>query len=111
MTLDAALKALAHPGRRAMLRLVWDAELTSSELAERTGMTKPGASQHLRMLRETGLVRARVAANRRLYRVDQDRMRELRLFLDDFWAGPLARLKALAETRAREEAGQADPSA
>ena len=56
MTVDAALKALAHPGRRAMLRLVWDAELTASELAQRTGMTKPGASQHLRMLRDAGLV-------------------------------------------------------
>lgn len=111
MTLDAALKALAHPGRRAMLRLVWDAELTSSELAERTGMTKPGASQHLRMLRDAGLVQARVAANRRLYRVDQDRIRELRLFLDDFWAGPLVRLKAMAETRARKEDRQTDPSA
>src|SRR3954451_6591417 len=111
MIVDAALKALAHPGRRAMLRLVWDAELTSTELAERTGMTKPGASQHLRMLRDAGLVHARVAANRRLYRVDQDRMRELRAFLDDFWQGPLARLKAMAETRAREEVGQSGPSA
>lgn len=111
MTVDAALKALAHPGRRAMLRLVWDDELTSSELAERTGMTKPGASQHLRLLRDAGLVRARVAANRRLYRVDQDRMRELRVFLDDFWQGPLARLKALAEARAQDEAGLSEPPA
>lgn len=111
MTVDAALKALAHPGRRAMLRLVWDAELTSSELAERTGMTKPGASQHLRMLRDAGLVRARVAANRRLYRVDQDRMHELRAFLDDFWQGPLARLKAVAEARARAEHEHTEPPA
>jgi DNA-binding transcriptional ArsR family regulator len=106
--MDAALRALAHPGRRAMLRLVWDAELTSSEIAERTGMTKPGASQHLRMLRDAGLVRVRVAANRRLYRVDHDRMRELRGFLDDFWSRPLARLKALAEARAQAEAEQSD---
>jgi DNA-binding transcriptional ArsR family regulator len=106
--MDAALKALAHPGRRAMLRLVWDAELTSSEIAERTGMTKPGASQHLRMLRDAGLVKVRVAANRRLYRVDHDRMRELRDFLDDFWSGPLARLKELAEARAQAEAGPSD---
>jgi DNA-binding transcriptional ArsR family regulator len=102
--MDAVLRALAHPGRRAMLRLVWDAELTSSEIAERTGMTKPGASQHLRMLRDAGLMRVRVAANRRLYRVDHDRLRELRHFLDDFWSGPLARLKELAEARARAEA-------
>jgi DNA-binding transcriptional ArsR family regulator len=101
---DAALKALAHPGRRAMLRLVWEAELTSSEIAERTGMTKPGASQHLRMLRDAGLVQVRVAANRRLYRVDHERMRDLQLFLDDFWRGPLARLKALAEARVQAEA-------
>jgi DNA-binding transcriptional ArsR family regulator len=106
--MDAALKALAHPGRRAMLRLVWDAELTSSEIAERTGMTKPGASQHLRMLRDAGLVRVRVAANRRLYRVDHDRFRELRDFLDDFWTDPLVRLKALAEARAQAEAGQSE---
>ena len=108
--MDAALKALAHPGRRAMLRLVWDAELTSSEIAERTGMTKPGASQHLRMLRDAGLVSVRVAANRRLYRVDHDRMRELRFFLDDFWSGPLARLKALAEARVQADAGQSEPT-
>jgi DNA-binding transcriptional ArsR family regulator len=109
MSLDAALRALAHPGRRAMLRLVWEGELTATELAEHTGMTKPGASQHLKILRDAGLVRARIAANRRLYRVDQDRMRELRLFLDDFWQGPLARLKALAEARAQEEAESLDP--
>jgi DNA-binding transcriptional ArsR family regulator len=106
--MDAALKALAHPGRRAMLRLVWDAELTSSEIAERTGMTKPAASQHLRMLRDAGLVGVRVAANRRLYRVDHARMRELRLFLDDFWGGRLARLKALAEARTQADAGQSE---
>jgi DNA-binding transcriptional ArsR family regulator len=109
MSIDAALKALAHPGRRAMLRLVWDSELTSSELARRTGMTKPGASQHLRMLRSAGLVRARVAANRRLYRLDPDRMHELRVFLEAFWQGPLVRLKAMAEARALEEAEQVDP--
>jgi DNA-binding transcriptional ArsR family regulator len=106
--MDAALKALAHPGRRAMLRLAWDAELTSSEIAERTGMTRPGASQHLKMLRDAGLVRVRVAANRRLYRVDHDRIRELRGVLDDFWSGPLSRLKELAETRAQAEAGHTD---
>lgn len=99
--MDAVLKALAHPGRRTILRLVCDAEFTAGELADRAGMTKPGASQHLRLLREAGLVRVRVAANRRLYRVDQDRMGELRAFLDDFWSGPLLRLKALAEARAQ----------
>ncbi len=42
--MDAALKAVAHPGRRAMLRLVWDAELTSSELAEARAQAEAGPS-------------------------------------------------------------------
>lgn len=95
--MDDALRALAHPGRRVMLRLIWDAELTSSELAARAGMTKPGASQHLKLLREAGLVHVRVDVNRRLYRVDRERMAELRSMLDDFWRGPLDRLTELAE--------------
>lgn len=99
--MDDALRALAHPGRRAMLRLIGEGELTSSELAVRTGMTKPSASQHLKLLREAGLVRVRVDVNRRLYRVDRDRMAELRVMLDDFWSGPLGRLKDLAESQAR----------
>ena len=107
--MDIALKALAHPGRRVMLRLIWDAELTSSELAERAGMTKPGASQHLRLLREAGLVRVRIDANRRLYRVDRERMDELRVLLNEFWSGPLARLKEMAEDRARSGGNRAGP--
>ena len=105
--MEAALKALAHPGRREMLRLVWDAELTAGELAQRTGMTKPGASQHLRLLREAGLVRVRVAANRRLYRVDHDGMRQLRSFLEDFWGERLLRLKDSAEARSQLAADNA----
>jgi DNA-binding transcriptional ArsR family regulator len=106
--MDAALRALAHPGRRAMLRLVWDAELTAGDLADRTDMSRPAASQHLRMLREAGLMRVRVAANRRLYRVDHDRMSELRAFLDDFWGDRLQRLKAMAEARYAAESDGLD---
>jgi DNA-binding transcriptional ArsR family regulator len=71
-------------------------------------MTKPAASQHLKMLRDAGLVSVRVTANRRLYRVDHHRMRDLRSFLDDFWSGPLTRLKALAEARAEAERAASD---
>ena len=102
--MDAALKAIAHPGRRTMLRLVLEAELTSGELAERSGMSKPAASQHLRLLREAGLVRVRVAANRRLYRVDHDRLNQVRSFLEEFWGDRLLALKDAAEARARAEA-------
>lgn len=72
-------------------------------------MTKPGASQHLRLLREAGLVRVRIDANRRLYRVDRERMDELRVLLNEFWSGPLARLKEMAEDRARSGGSHAGP--
>lgn len=107
MTTDDAveqgIQALAHRGRRTMLRLVRDEERTSSELADAAGLTRSAASQHLRILRDAGLVHVRVDANRRLYRADMDRLATLRTSLDDFWGDSLADLKRTAEatTRAR----------
>lgn len=94
---EEAIRALAHPGRRTMLRLVWDAERTATDLAEAAGLSKSAASQHLKLLREAGLVRVRADATRRLYRADLDRVAELARFLDDFWAAPLDRLRGSAE--------------
>ena len=99
---DDALRALAHPGRRAMLRLVWDRERPATELADAAGLSKSAASQHLKLLRDAGLVSVRVDANRRLYRADLERVGELASFLDEFWAMPLARLRATAESMAGE---------
>ena len=98
---DEALRAIAHPGRRTMLRLVWDAERPATELADAAGLTKSAASQHLKQLRDAGLVTARVDANRRLYRADLQRVAEIASFLDEFWATPLQRLRAAAESIAR----------
>ncbi|HJW61993.1 MAG TPA: metalloregulator ArsR/SmtB family transcription factor, partial [Actinomycetes bacterium] len=70
MPVDETLRALAHPARRVMLELVWDAERSSSELAEAAALTRPAASQHLKVLRDAGLVQVRVDGNQRLYRVD-----------------------------------------
>ena len=81
-----------------MLRLAWDTERTSSELADAAGLSRSAASQHLRLLREAGLVHVRVDANRRLYRVDVERLAELRAFLDEFWGERLGELKVAAET-------------
>ena len=87
--LEEAIRALAHPGRRVMLRLVWDDERPATELAEAAGLSKSAASQHLKLLREAGLVQVRVDATRRLYRADLARVAEVAGFLDDFWATPL----------------------
>jgi len=96
--METALHAISHSGRRAMLRLAWDRERSSTELAETAGLTRSAASQHLKVLREAGLVQVRVDANRRLYRVDPDRLASLRAFLDDFWGEQLDTLKTTAET-------------
>jgi DNA-binding transcriptional ArsR family regulator len=98
---EDALAAITHRGRRAMLRLAWDAERTSSELADTAGLSKSAASQHLKVLRDAGLVHVRVDANRRLYRVDPERLAALRAFLDDFWGDHLDTLAATAEATHR----------
>ena len=95
--LEDAIRALAHPGRRAMLRLVWDEERPATELADAAGLSRSAASQHLKLLRDAGLITVRVDATRRLYRADLVRVNQVASFLDDFWAAPLGRLKAAAE--------------
>lgn len=105
--LDDALQAIGHPGRRAMLRRAWDAERTSGELAEAAGLSQSAASQHLKLLRDQGLVHVRVDANRRLYRVDVERLAELRAHLDEFWGDRLEVLKSDVEQAPRRRRGTA----
>ncbi len=97
--LEDSIRALAHPGRRAMLQCVWDEERPATDLAAAAGLSRSAASQHLKLLRDVGLVTMRVDSTRRLYRADLQRVAEVARFLDDFWATPLDRLKAAAESR------------
>jgi DNA-binding transcriptional ArsR family regulator len=96
-----AIDAIAHPGRRALLRLVLDRELPVSALAERAGLSQPAASQHLKVLRDAGLVRGRVDGRRRLYRVDLEGLERLRRELDAYWGPALAALRDAAEAGGR----------
>jgi DNA-binding transcriptional ArsR family regulator len=99
--MDAAIAAIAHPARRHLLLLVRDGERTPSELADRVGLTRPGTSQHLRVLRDAGLVSVRRYGGNRYYRADRDRLEAVRAQLEEFWLGRVAALKRTAE----EEAG------
>ena len=83
--MDEALRAIANRRRRTILGLVWDRERTASEIAALSALSKPAASQHLRVLREAALVRVRSAGNQRLYRADRERIAALRRDLDAFW--------------------------
>jgi len=98
--MQAELEAISHPGRRKMLELVMERELQAGELAALTGMKQPAASQHLRVLREAGLVEVRVDGPRRLYRVRFEALQALRSQLDAFWGEHLEALR-----RATEEDG------
>jgi DNA-binding transcriptional ArsR family regulator len=91
---EAALRALADPRRRQMLELVWDREQSPSDLAQRCRLSRPAASQHLKVLREADLISVRLEGNRRFYRVRADRLAELRAMLDEFWGSRLAGLRA-----------------
>lgn len=82
-----------------MLQLVLERELPVAELAARTGLSQPATSQHLKVLREAGLVRGRVEGRRRLYRVDLEGLERLRRELDAYWGPALAALKDAAEAR------------
>ncbi len=96
--MEAALKALAEPRRREILRLVWSEELPAAAIAARfTEVTRSAISQHLGVLREAGLVVERREGTRRLYRSNHDEMAKLRIFLDDYWTNGLERLRDVAE--------------
>jgi len=95
---DAALKALAEPRRREILRLVWSQELPASDIADRfRDVTRPAISQHLAVLKDADLVTERRDGTRRLYRAKSETMAELRDFLDEYWTSGLERLRDVAE--------------
>jgi DNA-binding transcriptional ArsR family regulator len=97
--MQEAIDAISHPSRRAMLGLVADRELPVGELAARVGVSQPAASQHLKVLRDAGLVRGRVDGRRRLYRIDLEGLERLQRELDALWGPALAALKDAAETK------------
>jgi DNA-binding transcriptional ArsR family regulator len=97
MTTDAALKALAEPHRRAILRLVRDRPRSVTEIAEHFDITQQAVSLHLKVLRDAGLVGVRRDGQRRLYLVDPDGMASLQEFFADLWPAGLDRLKHTVE--------------
>jgi len=76
--------ALADPHRRAMLELLREAPRPVGELVVRTGLSQPGTSKHLRVLRDAGLVVARTEAQRRIYELDVRPLVELDAWLEPY---------------------------
>ena len=86
---------LSEPSRRQILDLLRDGERPVGELVEHLGMSQPGVSKHLRVLREAGFVRVRQDAQRRLYSVDPQPLAEVDAWLAPYrvmWSSSLDRL-------------------
>jgi DNA-binding transcriptional ArsR family regulator len=84
-----AFAVLAEPTRRRILDALLDGERPVSDLVERLGMSQPAVSKHLRVLREAGMVVARIDAQRRCYRLEPAALAEV-----DAWLAPYRKLWA-----------------
>ena len=95
-------EVLVEPRRRRILQLLQRRELSAGDIAAHfEDVTRPAISQHLGILADAGLVTSRRAGTRRLFRMRPEGLAELRIFLQEFWDEPLARLKHAAEADER----------
>jgi DNA-binding transcriptional ArsR family regulator len=97
----ATFDVLAEPTRRHILDLLLERPRLVAELTERLGLTQPGTSKHLRVLREAGLVRVRRDAQRRWYELRPDPLVEVDEWLQPYrrlWAGRLDALERHLDT-------------
>src|SRR6478672_1214865 len=105
--MQAAIDAIAEPRRREILGLVRDRELAAGEIAAHFDVTRQAVSQHLRNLRDAGLVSERRDGTRRIYRARPEGLAELRAFLDEFWSERLDSLKREVEAeQEKSDAGE-----
>lgn len=97
----AALGALGDPTRRAIFELLVARPRAVGELAEELPVSRPAVSQHLKVLKEAGLVTDLAQGTRRLYRVDRRGVGALREYLDNLWDNALTAFAAEVEKEQR----------
>ena len=96
------LTALGDPTRRAIFERLADCPSAVGELARELPVSRPAVSQHLKVLKDAGLVIDLRAGNRRIYRLDPDGVGELRAYLDRFWNRSLTAFKSAVEEDTQE---------
>ncbi len=94
---DASLGLLGDPSRRAIFELLARRPYSVGELAKQLPITRPAVSQHLRVLKDGGLVVSRPEGTRRVYRLNPDGVTALRAYLDRVWEEALAAFQKAAE--------------
>jgi DNA-binding transcriptional ArsR family regulator len=97
MAYDHALAALADSTRRRVFERLKDGPFPVSEIAQGLPVSRPAVSQHLKVLKEAGLVADRAEGTRRIYYIDPKGLGPLRAWLDQFWDQALAAFSAEAE--------------
>jgi DNA-binding transcriptional ArsR family regulator len=103
MTYGTAIAALADPTRRAVFERLRGGPRPVFEIARGLPVSRPAVSQHLRVLKEAGLVRERREGTRNFYSVDGDGLVELREYFEGFWEDALAAFKEAAEKGESDE--------
>lgn len=99
-TTSDAFNAIAEPQRRRILTLLSERERPVGDLARELGMSQPGASKHLRVLREVGLVRVREAGRERVYTLDAQGLRPVQEWVggfEQYWNQAFDRLNAYVQ--------------
>jgi DNA-binding transcriptional ArsR family regulator len=98
-----ALQALGDPTRREIFERLTAGPLAVGELAQEMPISRPAVSQHLKVLKDVGLVFDRAAGTRRVYQVDPEAVAALREYFDSFWSHALASFRAAVEEQPTEE--------
>jgi len=96
------LTALGDPTRRTIFERLADRPRAVGELARELPVSRPAVSQHLKVLKDAGLVIDRRAGARRIYQLDPDGVGALRAYLDEFWSRALVAYKAAVEQDTEE---------
>jgi DNA-binding transcriptional ArsR family regulator len=100
---ESALAALSDPTRRQIFERLAEQPQAVGEIANELPVSRPAVSQHLKVLKEAGLVIDAPIGARRVYRVDPDGLEALRSYLDGFWNRALRAVKDVAERPTKEE--------
>jgi DNA-binding transcriptional ArsR family regulator len=103
MAYALAMDALGDPTRRLIFEQLRNGPRSVGELAAGLPVSRPAVSQHLRVLKEAGLVTERRNGTRRLYRLDPRGLEELRAYFERFWDDALEAFKDAAERREEDE--------
>jgi DNA-binding transcriptional ArsR family regulator len=103
MAYSKTMDALGDPTRRAIFERLRGGPSSVGELASALPVSRPAVSQHLRVLKEAGLVTERKNGTRRIYRIEPVGLAELREYIESFWDDALAAFAAAAEAESRKE--------